>query len=306
MGEEYSLIFEHYSKFEVKSEIVEFCKNRWVGIHCESRDDKGRKVLVRYFGAKKHPLKISSIKELEKVFSWLNKLKPRTVYATVNIYNRLHYLEDLYDSSNILACMPTWDIDNRLEDWNATVKAAYEVISILEANGVSKSFFIKFSGNGIHIHIHPYAISEDVRKKFNPLDLAWAISEYIKEKVSPKVLDIALKLNAEKLKIENVIDPQRLFTAPLSIHREKLRVIVCLNPNKIDSFSPLQDASLKNFKHSFNWKEYVEGEADELALKAYQNIGFFPFKRRSRRKHPPLDKQVIKFVRKADQMLSEK
>lgn len=295
----YEKILEHYRNPVVQEEIVEFCKGRWVGFHCEKEDEHGKKILVRYFGKRKIPIRISKFQDFQKAFSFYASLKPRTVYATANIYGKLNSEEDVVTLSNIKACMPTWDIDNKLEKWNATLQTIHEIVSMLESNGITKSYFVKFSGRGAHVHIHPYAISGEIRLKHNSLDLAWAMVEYIREKITQKIVDISVKSDAENLRVDNEIDPQRLFVSPLSIHKEEAKISVCINPNNLDNFNPETDANLDGFKHFKNWKNYVEGEADDLALKAYQYIGGFPgFPKHKRRKHPPLDKQILKWLNK--------
>jgi hypothetical protein len=292
-------ILMHYNNPLVQSEIAFFCKERWVGLHCEAlnKNDK-KKILIRYFKSGK-PLQITQPLDVENLILSFSKLKPRTIYATANIYKQLNKNEDVINESNLKASMPTWDIDNTIDKWNATLQTILELISLLESNGVKKSFFIKFSGRGAHIHIHPYAISSELQAKYNPLSLAWSIVEYIREKLAEKIAEITLKFKAESLRVDNEIDIQRLFVTPLSIHREIPKVSVCLNPNKLENFNPFEDANLNRFKHFENWKNYIVGEADELALKAYNYIGGYPYfkTKNKRRKHPPLDKQILKLMR---------
>jgi hypothetical protein len=302
MSLNYEKILEHYKNPLVQKEIVDFCRGRWVGFHCDEFNEHGKKILVRYFRRrKKIPIKIEKPSDLERFFYVYGRLKPRSVYATANIYGKLNSEEDVVTLSNIKACMPTWDIDNKLENWDATVQAIHEIVSVLESNGVTKSYFIKFSGRGAHVHVHPYAISEEARLKHNPLDLAWAMVEYVREKVSSKIVEVAVRFKAENLRVDNEIDPQRLFVSPLSIHKEEVKVSVCIDPNRLNCFNPETDANLDGFKHFEGWKAYVEGEADELALKAYEYFGGFPtLPKPRRRKHPPLDKQILKWLKKLE------
>jgi hypothetical protein len=71
-----------------------------------------------------------------------------------------------------------------------------EILSILESEGVKKSVYVKWSGNGCHIHIHEEAISEAIISKAHPLDFAYAIVEYVNAKAVPKII--------ESLKTENI------------------------------------------------------------------------------------------------------
>lgn len=302
MSLNYKKILEHYKNPLVKGEVVNFCRERWVGLHCDEFNKHGRKILIRYFKQRrKTPIKVEKPSDLERFFYVYRKLKPRSVYATANIYKKLNSEEDVVTLSNIKACMPTWDIDNKLENWDATVQTVHEIVSVLESNGVIKSYFVKFSGRGAHVHINPYAISEEVRLKHNPLSLAWAVVEYVREKVISKVVEITAKFKAENLRVDNEMDPQRLFVSPLSIHKEEVKVSVCINPNRLNCFNPETDANLDGFKHFENWKTYVEGEADELALKAYEYFGGFLTSPKTRkRKHPPLDKQILKWLKKLE------
>ncbi|MBS7655297.1 hypothetical protein KEJ50_02195 [Candidatus Bathyarchaeota archaeon] len=296
-------ILMHYSNSLVQSEIAFFCKEKWIGLHCEAiNKNEKKKILIRYFKSGK-PLQITQPLDVKNLILSFSRLRPRTIYATANVYKQLNKNGAL-EYSNLKACMPTWDIDNTIERWDATLQTILELISMLESNGVKKSFFIKFSGRGAHIHIHPYAISSELQAKYNPLSLAWSIVEYIREKTAEKIAEIALKFKAESLSVDNEIDIQRLFVAPLSIHREIPKVSVCLNPNKLENFNPFEDANLNRFKHFESWKNYVIGEADELALKAYNYIGGYPYfkTKNKRRKHPPLDKQILKLI----QLNSEK
>jgi len=288
----------HYQRLDVKEEIARFAKGRWVGLHCLEREPSGRLRLVRYLGRARRPLKINSAEDVEKLLRIFSKFKPRTFYATANRYKSLLIKEDVVDLGNISSCMPTWDIDNAIEDWPATIEAAREIITFLEANGIEHSLFIKWSGKGCHVHLHGEAISEGLRRKVNPLDMAFAIVEYVNAKLARKYAEILTHHSQRRLRVDNEIDPQRLFTCPLSLHRELNRVCICIDKNQLDCFD-LEWTTPETYKHFKNWGEYLPGEADELAIKAYKTIGPNPsMPRPRRRRQPPLDEQITKWLKK--------
>ncbi|RLI35257.1 hypothetical protein DRO53_01635 [Candidatus Bathyarchaeota archaeon] len=301
--EQADLIRQHYLKSWVKREIAEYSKGRWAALHCDKTDERGRKLLIRYFGRRRKPLKLETIEDVDLILKRFEAWKPRSFYATANLYGRLEREDDVASIDNISACTPTWDIDNRLEGWLATVEAAKEILKLLEEKGVKESVYVKFSGKGAHVQIHPYAVSPEVRSKYNPLDLAYATVEYVRSKLQPRFVEIAVKFKAEGLRVDNEIDPQRLFVCPLSVHRELEMVAVCLEPERLDDFNPLEDARLGGpLRHWEGWRRHRVGEADRLALEAYRLLGGYPgtYGRPRRRKHPPLESQIWRFLRKLE------
>jgi len=295
--EAYQLILQHYSDVRVQREIAEYSAGRWIALHCEQTDEKGRKILVRYWRGRR-PLSLGEPADLPRLLEAYRRLKPRSIHATANLYGKLESVEDVAFIGNIAACTPTWDVDNRLEDWEATREASKQIVQFLSENGVSESVYVKFSGRGAHVQVHPYAFSARLRSKINPLDLAYALVEYVRGKLQPRFVEIALKFKAEGLRVDNEMDFQRLFVCPLSVHRELDTVAVCLNPEELDDFTP-EEARLGRVTHHWEgWRNYREGEADELAVKAYSLVGGYPgtYGRPRRRKHPPLEKQIWRFV----------
>lgn len=296
----YEVIKKHYSRLEVQKEISKFAISRWVGIHCEKIDEKGRNILIRY-NKKKEPLKISNPEKILKIISDFEKYRPRTFYASINVYKKLNLIEDTLNRDNIIACTPTWDIDNDLSKWPATIAIIEEIISFLSNHKIEKSIYIKWSGNGCHIHLHEESISLNLRKKINPLDLAYSIVEYVNNKLYEKFLKIKNNFKAENLIIENKIDPQRLYTCPLSIHRKQYLTCVCIDKNDLHNFTP-EWVKINDFKHFYNWNNFLPNEADEFALKAYENIGPYPYYPKiRRRKTIPLDKQIMKWLKKFEE-----
>jgi hypothetical protein len=292
---ETDLAYKHYNDKKVCNEIAKFARNRWVGIHCLVKGKRGRYILKRYVGKFKKPITINEPNDVLILLKKLAKLKPRTFYATTNLYKKVKFFENVFDYSNILACTPTWDIDNSLNDWEITILLTKEILSLLESFGVKKSVFVKWSGNGCHIHLHQKSISQEIFKKINPLDVSYSIVEFIITKLKDKIVKFQMK--SKDLVVENKIDIQRLFTCPLSLHRELNRVCVCIEPNRLDSFS--LDWTLPNkFIHYYNWDSYEIGEADELVEKAYFAIGPCPYygKKRRLRKYPSLDEQIMKYL----------
>ncbi len=293
------LIRQHYSKPWVLREIADYCLGRWVAIHCDQTDARGRKLLVRYWGKHRKPLKVEKMEDITRILERFERLKPRSIYATANLYGKLEREDDTALIDNIVACTPTWDIDNELEAWPATREAAKEILKLLGENGVSESVYVKFSGRGAHVQIHPYAISREVRSRHNPLDLAYAIVEYVRGKLQPCFVELAVRLKAESLRVDNEIDPQRLFVCPLSVHKQLETVAVCIDPEDLEDFTPEEARLGGRIRHWEGWRHFKEGEADRLAEKAYQLLGGYPGtygRPRRRRKHPPLEKQIWKFI----------
>ncbi|MEM3616385.1 MAG: hypothetical protein QXJ31_00510 [Candidatus Bathyarchaeia archaeon] len=289
MSKPQNMAIEHYSRAEVQKEIAEFCRGRWMATHCI--DESGKLVFRRYLGGK--PMAIKSKEEFAMLLQRLGN-KARVFYATANKYPTVEHVEDV-DLSKVYLCTPTWDIDGTLQNWRETIAVAKEILSILESEGVKNSVYVKWSGNGCHIHIHEEAISEAVISKAHPLDFAYAIVEYINAKAAPKIIE---SLEAGNVKVENRMDAGRVFTCPLSLHRQLDVVCVCLKPNEIDEFSP-EWIKPSSFRHNQTWRNFQKGEADTLAIKAHETIGGHPaLLRRRNPKSKRLDQQINEWLQK--------
>ena len=264
-------IRNHYSKGLVKKEISDYSKNRWVAIYGLSRRSG---VFLRYWRNSKQPLTFSSIAEFDKAMKQFGWIFPRTFYATANLFRDLSDRSKLDDKSNIIASTPVWDIDGALNFWRKVLEVARIIVDELDKEGISKSVYLIWSGRGIHVHVHERSISEELRRKYNPLDLSYSIVEYILRKCREKIIEIAKEAKDPErpLKVENEMDIKRVFTTPLSLHKSVDYVAIVFKPNEIDDFD-LDWANPNKFRHNRNWRSYEEGEADELALKAIKEIG---------------------------------
>ncbi len=287
-------VLEYYAKPEVKREIAKYCRGRWVAVHCECQTEDGRPILLRYYRGK--PLTISKPEDVDFILNKFEKLKPRAFYATANLYRKITLKEDVFDyTGNVYARTPSWDIDSKLEWWRATLKVAKALIRILEEHGVKESVYLKWSGRGVHVHVHEKAISEKLYSKIPPLDLTYSLVEYVVRKVQRAVGEVNLEEDTS-IKVENLMDPQRVFTAPLSLHRFLYVSCIIFPPEDIDDFD-ISWTDPRSYRHKRAWEYFKEGEADELALKAIEIIGGYPRPVSTRRKRKtPIEAQIRKYL----------
>ncbi|MEM0204340.1 MAG: hypothetical protein QXP86_01235 [Nitrososphaerota archaeon] len=286
---EWEDVLEHYSRKDVKHEIAEYCANRWVALHCEEVDQKGNKIMLRY-DAKRRPLRIFSEDDIQCLFSEYVKYKPRAIYASAHIYRTLESRYNVIDRENIIASSPTLDIDCKDGDWRNVVEKAMQIIKLLEKYGIVNSVFFKWSGRGAHVHIHQEAFSKDMRKRIDPLDIAYSVAKFIVGKLEPEGGAV----------VEAIIDIQRVFTAPLSLHREIDRVAVCVLPENLSEFH-IDWTLPESFQHFPNaWRRFSPGEGDELAERAFMNVGPYFSGRHRKRKHKPLDKEILDTIKRLE------
>jgi hypothetical protein len=284
------LVQEHYSRPEVEREIADYCRGRWVAAHCI--DERGGLVFRRYMAQK--PMVIEGVEGLSALFERLGG-RLRSIYATANRYREIRDIGDVSDLDNISLCTPTWDIDSTLSNWRETIRVADGILRILGDEGVRESVYLKWSGNGCHIHIHEMALSDEALKKANPLDLAYATVEYVKIRLEA---EMAEELTSWGIRVENKMDPGRVFTCPLSLHRTLDVVCVCMKPWELWEFSP-EWIRPGNFRHNEDWRGFKRGEADQLAIKSLEQIGGYPLTRtRKTRKTKKLDQQIMEWLKK--------
>jgi len=269
------LIINHYNKEIVLNEILKFSKDRWVAIYSIEG------IFRRYYNGK--PIKFSNIKDVKNI---IRKLNVRSIFSSINLYNKLENSEDL-DLRNVYSTTPTIDIDSNLENWKETIKVVKEIINILNNFSIEHSIIVKWSGNGCHIHLNHKGFSKGLLMKYSSLDLAYAMVDFIIRKVEPWIIENGIK----NVKLENKIDSKRVFTCPLSLHRELDVVCVCINPQEISDFS-IDWIKPNSFKHFENWDDEKEGELDDLAKLAYDLIGPRT-SRRYRRKYPRVDEEIM-------------
>ncbi len=268
---EFSDVLKFYSNPKVKKEISEYCKERWAAIECAYKE--GKRVFLRYMGRGGPPLTINSTEELGNLMKRFKVLRPRTFYASINKYMTLKSVEDTDNMDNIRFSSPIWDVDGSETLWRETLDIAETIINYLESEGVEKSIFLKWSGRGVHIHLNEKAFSSEILDRYNPLDVAFSVVEYILRKKSSEIREKIGSYEPGKriFKVENKIDLKRVFTCPLSLHREKDLCCVCFKPSEIQEFS-IEWTNPYNFRHNSDWRVYAEGEADNLALKALSEV----------------------------------
>jgi len=261
--------FKHYLREDVASEISKFCRGRWVALESLSR--RGRRIFHRYWDGER-PLTISSPVDVKKILNRFRYSVPRTFYASANIYRRLERKEDLQRQDNILYSTPSWDIDGSLNEIDLIKEAAEILIERLRKHGVERSLYLVWSGRGIHLHLNEKAISERFWKT-DPLRISFSIVEYILREARDDLIKLCERSKdpERRLKLENIMDIQRVFTAPLSLHRELDLVAVTIDPEKLDEFN-LSWADPHNFKYWKDWDGFSGGEADELAEKALEVV----------------------------------
>ncbi len=265
-------VLKFYSNPLVQKEIVDYSNKRWVAVECEPKE--GRRIFLRYWGRQGPPLHISKTEDLTSLINRFKGLRPRTFYASVNLYSRLKSVEDTENLDNILYSSPIWDIDGSPDYYKETLEIAELITNFLKEEGVHKSVFLKWSGRGVHVHIHEKAFSKETISSHNPLDIAYSVVEYVNRVLYDELKEKITKFEAENhpINVENKIDLKRVFTSPLSLHREVGFCCVCFKPEKIHKFK-IDWAKPQTFKHDQNWRTYEEGEADELAVKALKEIG---------------------------------
>jgi len=269
---EFKDVLAYYSKPQVRNEITAYCSRRWVAL--EGVQPNGERAFLRYV-RKGVPSVISKPEDVDMLLNRFRFFKPRTFYASVNLYEKLENQDDTGKSSNIVGSTPIWDVDANLEIWEYALKASEIIVDRLENEGVSRSVYLKWSGRGIHIHIHEGAFSKRILEKYNPLDVSFSIVEYILKKTKSQLIELAEKTprkGGRPLRVENKMDIKRVFTAPLSLHRQLDLCCVCFKPDAICDFSP-EWAEIKRFHHDPSWRNYEDGEADDLAERALAEIG---------------------------------
>lgn len=260
------LASKYYLSEFVRSEIADYCKGRWIAIEGGAM---GSRVFLRYW-RNGRPLSVNDPQGLLDLLRHFSGVHPRSIYGSVNVYKSLEDKLALEDPSNIFYASPIWDVDCELNEWKGAIEVTRVIVDELEKMGITKSVFIKWSGEGAHIHVHERCFSSELLSKYNPLDIAYSLVSLVLEQCREKILDIIS--NFSSVKVENTIDLKRVFTAPLSLHRRRNLCCVCFKPDEIDSFE-IEWANPSNFKHNRCWKDYVEGEGDEAALKAIKAIG---------------------------------
>jgi hypothetical protein len=259
---EFNDIMKHYSNPVVRDTIFEFCSSRWVSL--EGSVESGR-VFVRYVGGK--PLKLDSPNALVNLIVKYRNLNVRTVYASISIYGKLGSAEDVDNPMNIVAATPFWDIDvEGLENWKLAVEIARAILDFLERSGVSKSVYLIWSGEGMHVRLHERSIPPEAYSTYSPIDVAYAIVEYVIEGTRQKIEEV-VRNSRGKAKVENLIDVKRVFTAPLSLHRKHDLVAVIVRPQNLDVFD-LSWANTMKFKSDDAWRYYSPGEAENLVREA--------------------------------------
>ena len=263
-------VLEYYSQRNVAEEIAEFLRGRWAAL-----EGPGKR-WVRW--RKDKPFTVHNWRDVVLAIREYSALGVRTWYGTIEVYKQLNArrdVEELYEL-NISRVTPFIDIDIVDDDiigkaWPCALKAARIIVEWLEDQGVVGSVYLLWSGAGVHVRINENAFS-NVLSHAHPLDVTFAVVEYALEATQHQLLEVIRECKG-LIKVENLIAPKRVFTAPLSLHRSLDRVAVAFKPNELEDFT-LEWSNPDNPNHNPSaWKSFRRGEADELAFRALQRVG---------------------------------
>ena len=263
---------EYYRWPRVVEEIAEFLRGRWAAL------EGAGKQWARWLSGR--PLRVDRPSDVPALVERLRGIGVRSFYGTIEVFRRLEESRDVEENyeANVLRATPFIDVDVVDEDrvgdaWRCVVEAAETIYNHLCGSyNLCRSIYMVWSGAGIHVRVNENAFSSELLEQHHPLDVAFAAAEYVLEQLEPQLLDLIRRCKG-MIKIENLVAPKRVFTAPLSLHRRLDRVAVALAPEELGDFTP-DWSRPENPRHNPQaWRRYERGEADEYARRALERIG---------------------------------
>ncbi len=276
----------HYRREEVCREIAEYLEDRWVALYT------GR-TWIRWMGDK--PLTIVSH---DSVRDLAERYGVRSFYGTLEKFRVLEERRDVFENYpvNIETATMYIDIDvideYRVEEALPNIKKILKVLTDwLKNKGITESVYILWSGAGAHLRIHEKAIGEV--EGLDPLEAAYLLAEYILRSNTPTLTKI-ISESKGLIKIENMIGRNRVFTAPLSLHRNLERSAITFKPEEINEFTLAWTIPGREKHDSRAWRVYEEGEAKNTIIEALKILGKAP------------DRTILPGVRKPHRVKGER
>ncbi len=261
---------EYYSRRSVAEEVAGFLRGRWAAL-----EGRGKR-WIRWRGGR--PLVVSSWRDVAELVREYRGLGARSWYGTIEVFRRLGERRDVEEGyeGNVERATVFVDIDvmdeSRLgEAWRCVVEAARVLVEWLAGRGVVESVYLLWSGAGMHLRVHEEAFDKVLREA-HPLDVAFAVAEHMLESNEAGLLRVIHGCGG-LVKVENLVAPKRVFTAPLSLHRSLDRAAVALRPERLEEFSLEWSNPLSPVHDPWAWRRFRRGEADELAREALEKVG---------------------------------
>jgi len=282
----------YYSDLRVAGEIVEFLRGRWVGV-----EGSGKR-WVRWLGDK--PLTIRAYSDLTELFNRFWIISPRSIYGSIEVYAKLEKRSDVVEGywSNVISATPFIDID--IVDESRVGSVYKYVIEVVEAlhqvvcveHGVCESVYVVWTGAGAHFRFNERGFSREIFSEHHPVKVAYAVAEYTIRSVKTIVEEI-IRESGNAVKVENIIAPKRVFTAPLSLHRSLDYVAVAFKPEVAGEFT-LDWCDPRKARHDPSaWRRFKQSELDDYAREALKKLGVLA------------ERTVIEYVQKTQHVSEE-
>lgn len=160
---------------------------------------------------------------------------------------------------------PTWFIGLRSRNyWRLGLDIAWLIARFLEENGVEKSIYLVYTGDGFEVRIHEKTlIGID-----NPVEAGLKLVEYVLRKLKLK-LQRAVYASRGQVYVKNGVVGRHLL-APLSLI-SSTEAVVYFKLDDVEDFNPSW-ADTNSPRHNSRWNEYVENEVVEIVEKALKEV----------------------------------
>ena len=269
-----SIVREYYMRDEIKQKIYNFAKNRELVPVFYSKKYGKRPSSVEYMGDLEHMIKNGATSFHCSVEHWTNPL----------------LLEGIKDKKEFHEIRTGWDL---IFDIDADMglrhaqEAAILLVQALKIHGI-KNVGVKFSGRrGFHIGVSYNSFPSEIN--YTPISslypellqkIAGYLRDFLKDKLTDKLLEIDPELKKTMLTDKGEIDPYRvldieqnwsnrhLFRMPYSINEKTGLVGIPIHPSELKRFD-IKNAEIKNVKGDLVFLEnYEKGEALDLIMEA--------------------------------------
>ena len=254
-----------YYRGSVAEEIADFLRDRWAAAYTTEGS------WIRWSGPRK-PLVIRGPGDVED----LAGRGARSFYGTIEVYRSIQSDADVIEGypASVAGASSFVDIDilddSRVgEAWQAAVEAASVLASAAERLAPGASYVL-WSGAGAHVRVCWEPLARAARKHgLDPVYAAFIAAEAVIGSVRERLASIVE--SSGLVKVENVVGRNRLFTAPLSLHRRLDMVAVAVRPGEVGLFT-LSWARPGSARHDPDaWRDARRGDASGLLELALQH-----------------------------------